>query len=167
MLATQVQYWNYKEGQRHNIASENLQQQSINETIRHNVKTEGQTDFYNAEVARHNQVQETLGFKTLAETARHNRAQESIGYQQAAASQLSAKASYLGSQAAMRNAETNEFLSISQSSLNQSSTKYNNAKTWKVPHDVTIGYGNTAVRAAEALGRLIPTLGKLKQTKIK
>lgn len=79
MLATQVQYWSYVEGKRHNVETEK-------ELNRHNVETERETN-------RHNLQQEDLGNRTLQEqvrhnmtveieTTRHNVATEQLGYAQ-------------------------------------------------------------------------------------
>jgi len=114
MLATQVEYWKYVEGKRHNMAAEALQsesnainreQVSVNwftakENQRHNLAQEdiGYTNAH--ENIRHNMVSEEIERGKLSETVRHNRAQESIGYQNAYANVTSANA-------AQRNASIN------------------------------------------------------------
>lgn len=62
MTHNQIDYANYKESQRHNLAGEA-------EMTRHNVVTEYET-------ARHNVETEHLGWATLSETKRHNVADE-------------------------------------------------------------------------------------------
>jgi hypothetical protein len=86
MLAVQVQYHDYKERQRHNLATEQEERRShqANEAI----------SWANLqEVHRHNIQTESLGWESLNETHRHNLATESIGRTQAAAAMISAKAS--------------------------------------------------------------------------
>lgn len=62
MTHNQIEYANYKESKRHNIAGET-------ELNRHNVVTEYET-------ARHNVETENIGWANLAETKRHNQADE-------------------------------------------------------------------------------------------
>lgn len=62
MTHNQINYWNYRETGRHNVATEN-------ETNRHNVVTEGETK-------RHNLATEGIDLSKLNETTRHNLATE-------------------------------------------------------------------------------------------
>lgn len=62
MTHNQIEYANYQESKRHNIAGET-------ELNRHNVVTEYET-------ARHNVVTENIGWANLSETKRHNQADE-------------------------------------------------------------------------------------------
>ncbi len=62
MTHNQIEYANYKESKRHNIAGET-------ELNRHNVVTEYET-------ARHNVETENIGWANLSETKRHNQADE-------------------------------------------------------------------------------------------
>lgn len=106
MLATQVEYWKYKEGARHNLAAEQLQRESnsiaaeqvrvnwftAQENHRHNVQNEA-IGWTNAnENIRHNMVTESISRGTLDETIRHNRQMENIGYQNAYANVSQANA---------------------------------------------------------------------------
>nr|UVJ88923.1 hypothetical protein [Picobirnavirus sp.] len=106
MLATQVEYWKYKEGARHNLATESLQSESnaiareqvsvnwftAHENQRHNQQQEA-IGWTNAnENIRHNMVTEGIQRDTLNETRRHNRVQEDIGYQNAYANVSQANA---------------------------------------------------------------------------
>lgn len=86
MTRNQIEYWNYRETGRHNVATEN-------ETNRHNVVTENETERHNragenidisklAETKRHNLVTEgqnvDISMANLAETMRHNMSQEDL-----------------------------------------------------------------------------------------
>lgn len=78
MTTTQVQYWNYKEGQRHNVVTEK-------ETNRHNKVTENltvkdlQIKTYNAkEQKRHNIATENLTARDIDEKIRHNKTSEEL-----------------------------------------------------------------------------------------
>lgn len=62
------------EQQRHNLQSELLGRDTLNESIRHNVSVENET-------SRHNRQTEALGWGTLQEQRRHNVATESISRQ--------------------------------------------------------------------------------------
>lgn len=89
MTHNQIDYWNLKETERHNVVSEK-------ETNRHNVVTEVETNRHNVatenidlsklgETKRHNIATEgiaqgnlNLGYHQLAETTRHNQASEAL-----------------------------------------------------------------------------------------
>lgn len=75
MTQNQINYWNYRETGRHNLATEG-------ETNRHNVVTENETQRHNMvgerETERHNRATEGIDLSKLAETQRHNRASESL-----------------------------------------------------------------------------------------
>lgn len=78
MLATQVQYWQYKENQRHNIAYEKLTDFQNREQQRHNLETESQGRQSLTETVRHNKASESLSLKSLNETIRHNKVGEQV-----------------------------------------------------------------------------------------
>lgn len=78
LTTTQVQYWTYKEGQRHNIVNER-------EAKRHNVASENlekqniKIRNYSAkEAKRHNLATEGLTARDIDEKTRHNKASESL-----------------------------------------------------------------------------------------
>lgn len=75
MTKNQIDYLNYLESQRHNVAGEaETNRYNIvvgNETNRHNLATEG-------EAARHNKETEAQGRQSNKETKRHNKATESL-----------------------------------------------------------------------------------------
>lgn len=86
MLAVQVQYWTLKETEKHNRATEDLGNRTLQETVRHNIVNEEETH-------RHNVATEDYYAGTLAETIRHNQQGEQLS---------------LGSlQVARQNADTN------------------------------------------------------------
>lgn len=99
MLAVQVQYQDLQERIRHNKASEGIEKER-NEISWGNL----------TELRRHNVAGEQLGWANLNELTRHNEASEAIGRAQA-------RASMLGAQAAMKQAETSDFLSGYQADL--------------------------------------------------
>lgn len=76
MLQTQVNYWNYKETQRHNIATEQYYTANLGETQRHNVVSEALIKQQNDETTRHNLESERFNWGSLAETTRHNMSTE-------------------------------------------------------------------------------------------
>lgn len=80
MLATQVQYWNYMETQRHNKATEAQAKAELQETNRSNLVREGISKGTLDESVRHNQATEQISWSNLEETKRHNKAQEDIGF---------------------------------------------------------------------------------------
>lgn len=80
MLATQVQYWNYMENQRHNKATESQAKAELQETNRSNLVREGISKNTLDESVRHNKATEQISWNSLEETKRHNKAQEDIGF---------------------------------------------------------------------------------------
>lgn len=80
MLATQVQYWNYLETQRHNKATEAQAKAELQETNRSNLVREGISQGTLNESVRHNKATEQVSWSNLEETRRHNKAQEDIGF---------------------------------------------------------------------------------------
>lgn len=76
MTANNINYWGYRENQRHNLAMEDYYKGSLSETKRHNQATEA-TANENVKVAWANNQ---LGWRQLDETVRHNKANESIGW---------------------------------------------------------------------------------------
>lgn len=79
MLATQIQFLNYKEQQRHNLMTESqnavqlgIQQGTLEESVRHN-KVNEEVGWFNAqETKRHNIVGENINYFNAMENARHN-----------------------------------------------------------------------------------------------
>lgn len=109
MTHNQIEYWKYKELNRHNLVTEGIDTGKLNESVRHNKVTEGidigklnesvrhnkvtesQTDFQMRETQRHNLATEGLTGRDLniqagylAETHRHNLAAEDVSYRQVA-----------------------------------------------------------------------------------
>lgn len=80
MLATQVQYWNYVENKRHNMATEEQARQDLIELSRSNRVREGISRSSLDESVRHNKASESLGWGNLSEVGRHNVAEEQIGF---------------------------------------------------------------------------------------
>lgn len=76
MTTTQVQYWNYVESNRHNLATERLGTDTLKESVRHNKATETLGTNTLKETTRHNKATERLGTNTLKENKRHNIATE-------------------------------------------------------------------------------------------
>lgn len=145
MLATQVQYWQYKEGQRHNLVAENQTQQSINESIRHNLQTE-QIGWGNlAETTRHNKVSESIGWGNLSELTRHNQATEQIGRQQALAAWNSSIAARTSANAASRNAYTNAVNAITRQKELDNTIERTKAEVTRWNAQTAQGWVNTAI----------------------
>lgn len=132
MTSVQVQYWNYKENQRHDVetehetqrhnrVSEQQNQVSLAETIRHDMITE-------EEIRRHNVEGEKLGFATLSESRRHNVATEHEGQRHNMATEgiqrIQASASMISAKAAAQNAQTAADKAKSEIALNQARTYY-------------------------------------------
>lgn len=91
MTRNQIDYWKLQESkrsnlvgeqetQRHNRATESVQERTLGESVRHNVATEGETN-------RHNLQTEAQSANDLLEKSRSNRAQEEIARQRNAISQ--------------------------------------------------------------------------------
>lgn len=134
MTSVQVQYWANKEQQRHNMATEG-------ETYRHNVVTENQNQQSITEVARHNRATEDIQYGNLFETKRHNLAtekevtrhnvateNEAVRHNVAteAIGRTQATASMIQAEAARRNAKTNEDRLIAENTLRAAQLEYQN-----------------------------------------
>lgn len=76
MTANNINFWGYKETQRHNLAMEDYYQGSLEESKRHNLATEANA----AEQVKVAWANNQLGWKQLDETVRHNKANESLGW---------------------------------------------------------------------------------------
>lgn len=131
MTHNQINYWNLKETNRHNVVTENetgrhnratesIDLGKLNESIRHNKRTEGQTDVSLDieagklnESIRHNQATEGLKGVELSEINRHNVATENLQ-----GSDLNIKSDTLQ--------ETNRH-NIAQESIDRSRTEAQNA----------------------------------------
>jgi hypothetical protein len=175
LLATQVQYFKYKEDQRHNLVAEsqNKEQLSIargnlEENIRHNVRTE-EVSWFNAqenqrhnlvnediawanqhETVRHNTVLESQGFAALEETKRHNRAQESIGRTQARASMIQANASVGQAKAAWLNATTNQYNAVTSRLQLKNTTRETTARVTNMRHQNRVYDSSVDVNRSKA-----------------
>lgn len=83
MTKNQIDYWNYKEVGRHNLATEAETNRhnvvSEEEVHRHNLQTELLTSTANAELQRHNRQGEIQAQANLSEQVRSNKAQEALG----------------------------------------------------------------------------------------
>lgn len=127
-----MQYWGYKEDQRHNlqtegemkrhnVVSEQQNAVTIGENIRHNKQMEYETN-------RHNVVGEQLGFATLDESRRHNITMEHESHRHNVATEgiqkLQASASMVSAQAAATNAATNASKAESEIKLNEAHARY-------------------------------------------
>lgn len=79
-LMTQMglNYLNYVESNRTNLANEGIKRGTLSETIRHNVVSEGQTTRSIDEQVRHNKVGEDISYGNLKEAVRHNKVGENI-----------------------------------------------------------------------------------------
>lgn len=159
MLATQIQYFKYKEDQRHNLVAESQNKEqlaiargNLEENVRHNLQTE-QVSWFNAqenqrhnlvnediawanqhETVRHNTVMESQGFAALEESKRHNRAQESIGRTQARASLIQANASVGQAKAAWLNATTNQYNAVTSRMQLKNNTRETTARISNMRH---------------------------------
>lgn len=138
MTKTQVDYWNYQESKRHNLATEGLETGKLAETTRHNLVTEGETSRHNlvteGETQRHNLVTEgqesqriAISAGVLAESQRHNRAQESV---------------------ARTEAQTHRMAAESQIKVNESNIALNQVKTKLAKFDLD----NADVRLLTTMG---------------
>ena len=85
MTNNQIQYWklqqdraNLLEQRRHNIETERIGSNTLQETARHNIAGESQASSVLQETARHNVANEQLDIGKLSETGRHNVETESI-----------------------------------------------------------------------------------------
>lgn len=76
MTSNNINYWGYKESQRHNLAMEDYYTDQLAETKRHNQVSESVSQ----EQVRVAWANNQLGWKQLDETVRHNKANESIGW---------------------------------------------------------------------------------------
>jgi hypothetical protein len=85
LTGNQISYVRFLEDQRHNYATEAVQQAQINELRRHNSVTESQGWNQLLETERSNRARESYNYAALSETSRHNRASESLGWYQAQA----------------------------------------------------------------------------------
>lgn len=97
MLKNVVDYLNYKETarsnvarenetNRHNVVGEQLSSKQLDETIRHNVESEGVSKADLAERNRHNRVEESQGWSNLSQQAPLRAAQGEAALAQAKAS---------------------------------------------------------------------------------
>lgn len=101
MTHNQIDFWNYKENARHNLAAEA-------ELSRHNVSVEKETNRHNVATEANDMQQIAVNQATVAETARHNSVMEEIGYYNAQSQALQANAAYLNAQASWANVGVNQ-----------------------------------------------------------
>lgn len=78
MTKNQVDYANYLESRRHNLASEDNARQTLRETRRHNLAGESHDIKTLEESVRHNKANEQLSYDSLSETVRSNKAKEDL-----------------------------------------------------------------------------------------
>lgn len=170
MLQTQVNYWNYVENKRHNMAVEEANMLQANSSVEQaraalinaganvrNADTNAQnalinaanaqvnaqnaeTNKYNAETNRDNMIVNRYN----AETSRYSAQQSAaIGRQQARASEMSATASYM-------NANTNRKMMPSQQILNLANAQLSNAKEDLTRQEAITELSKSITAAAEA-----------------
>lgn len=132
MLATQVQYWNYMENQRHNKATEAQAKSELAETHRANLVKESISQGTLAENVRHNKEGESISWENLKEIGRHNVQQENIGF-----------------------ANVNELIRHNQ----EAETLYPYQRD-KYQMETTTGYVRAAVDAGDKIGTGTGPLGK-------
>lgn len=97
MTDIQIKYWTFKEGSRHNLATEDQWKNELHETGRHNLVTESQ------------------GQQSVNENIRHNKTSEGI-------ESIKASASMSQAAAALKNADTNRMEGIASISLTNEKT---------------------------------------------
>lgn len=135
MTHNQIDFQNYKETVRHNLASEqettrhNVAYES--ETNRHNVVTEGETNRHNV-VSEYQQSQQiAINDATQREQVRHNQEMENIGYVNAATGALQAQASWSQAGSAWQQANTRQY-EAETGRLAQQETARNNLRQNKI-----------------------------------
>lgn len=135
MTHNQIDFQNYKETVRHNLASEqettrhNVAYES--ETNRHNVVAEGETNRHNV-VSEYQQSQQiAINDATQREQARHNQEMENIGYVNAATGALQAQASWSQAGSARQQANTRQY-EAETGRLAQQETSRNNLRQNKI-----------------------------------
>lgn len=142
MLQAQVNYWQLKENQRHNLVTETIQYSDVmskwanvelgyatlGETHRHNVQTENLGWSTLEETHRHNVVSESQGWASVGiasynadtnrfnavESQRHNLVAENVSWYNAQSQRIQAYASSTQAAAAMMNANTNRMTGNAQ-----------------------------------------------------
>lgn len=115
MTDIQIRYWAHQENVRHNLATEQLQYETLGETARSNRANE-------AISLQRNQIQQQYNVGYLSELNRSNVARETETHRHNVATEgiqnLQAKASMLSASAAMKQANTQERLADSTIALN-------------------------------------------------
>lgn len=159
MLDVQVSYVRYLEDKRHNLATEDLTRENLQENKRHNLVTEDQGYISLAETNRHNLVVEQ-------ETNRHNVVTENIGWAQASAAQQQAAASLRQADIAQSRYELSrlEYLTstMPQASANIALTKARTQQTYQDTAMKPIEYvTNTIIGGANAVANLTGSAAKL------
>lgn len=138
MLTTQIQYWTLVESKRHNLATEDLQNRSLNEDIRHNVVTENETQ-------RHNIATENYYTNLLSETTRHNVEQEGIAkegnlisWRNTDINAMNATSNRMQAQAALSNAATQRFSAVTGAALGLTKAQIDqqNAETNRINSEI-------------------------------
>lgn len=106
MTHNQIDFQNYKETVRHNLASEQETSRHNtvyeNETQRHNIATEGEVNRHNLVSEEQEDAQIAINDASQREQARHNVEMENIGY-------VNASAGMLQAQASLKNADTKAY----------------------------------------------------------
>lgn len=135
MLATQVQYWNLKETQRHNAAMESQAANELKETQRRNLEVERQGRDTIAENQRHNQEVEKTNWFSANESARHNKEQEKIGWSNLEESK--------------RHNQVQESIADRNTAVGEAMLPFNQSESQM---KTTTGYVNAAANAGKNLG---------------
>lgn len=133
MLSVQVEYWKLMENTRHNLATEQWNNASLDETTRHNIATENYNYDVLSENKRHNIATEAYNTAQLEEMKTHNRATEDISWYNAKTTReyeipikaVSAQAAASQAATAAKNATTNWF----NAETNFANTKLKAAET--------------------------------------
>lgn len=126
MLNVQVQYLNYLESKRHDLAQEDIGYQTIRETVRHDTVVENQNQ------------------QSINETIQHNRAQEQIGYMQAQAalSQAATARMLANAQIPLINEQTRTQAYQTKLTRNKAYSEYYNAVSEKAKSEYnSVVYG--------------------------
>lgn len=131
MTHNQIDFQNYKETVRHNLASEQ-------ETTRHNVAYESETNRHNVVSENQESQQIAINDASQREQARHNQEMENVGYINAASGALQAQASlsqagasWKQAQVSQQNANTKSY-EAETGRLAQQETKRNNLRVNKI-----------------------------------
>lgn len=162
MLATQVNYFNYLETRRHNLATEEQGRETLaqgKENLRiqdFNSQTQRMSQ---QEQARHNEASETISIASLHETERHNVAMEEENVrhnvQTENISKISANAASLSAQASMTSAQANMKSAI----LNE--TKWNTSGYYVEQTERNKNIAQTAYYESQSTSGMMGAIGRI------